>query len=106
MLGSKLTKLLNIKYPIIQGGMAGISDSILVSAVSNAGGLGVLGSGFLSSKWLEEEINKTKKLTDKPFAVNLMLQNSHIPELMKVIIKNLQNDPKRWFEINLIKPKY
>ncbi len=88
MLGSKLTKLLNIKYPIIQGGMAGISDSILVSAVSNAGGLGVLGSGFLPSKWLEEEINKTKKLTDKPFAVNLMLQNSHIPELMKVIIKN------------------
>ena len=88
MLGSKLTKLLNIKYPIIQGGMAGISDSILVSAVSNAGGLGVLGSGFLSSKWLEEEINKTKKLTDKPFAVNLMLQNSHIPELIKVIIKN------------------
>ena len=87
MLGSKLTKLLNIKYPIIQGGMAGVSDSILVSAVSNAGGLGIIGSGFLSTKWLEQEIDKTKKLTDKPFAVNLMMQNPNIEELIKVIIK-------------------
>ncbi len=87
MLGEKLTKLLNIKYPIIQGAMAGISDSQLVSAVSNAGGLGVIGAGFLSAKWLEDEIDKTKKLTDKPFAVNLMLQNSNIPDLIKVVIK-------------------
>lgn len=87
MLGEKLTKVLNIKHPIIQGAMAGISDSILVSAVSNAGGLGVIGSGFLSAKWLEQEIDKTKKLTDKPFAVNLMLQNPNIPDLVKIIIK-------------------
>jgi len=87
MLGSKLTKLLGIKYPIIQGAMAGISDSILVSAVSNAGGLGVIGSGFLPSKWLEQEIDKTKNLTNKPFAVNLMLQNSNIPELVRIIIE-------------------
>jgi len=87
MISSKLTKLLNIKYPIIQGGMAGISDSVLVSAVSNAGGLGVIGSGFLSAKWLEQEIDKTKKLTDKPFAVNLMMQNPNIEELVKVIVK-------------------
>jgi len=87
MISSKLTKLLNIKYPIIQGGMAGISDSVLVSAVSNAGGLGVIGSRFLSAKWLEQEIDKTKKLTDKPFAVNLMMQNPNIEELVKVIVK-------------------
>jgi len=87
MLGSKLTKLLGIKYPIIQGAMAGISDSVLVSAVSNAGGLGIIGSGFLSPKWLEQEIDKTKNLTDKPFAVNLILQNSNIPELVKIVIE-------------------
>ncbi|XOB42152.1 MAG: NAD(P)H-dependent flavin oxidoreductase [Candidatus Nealsonbacteria bacterium] len=87
MLGSKLTKLLGIKYPIIQGAMAGISDSVLVSAVSNAGGLGVIGAGFLSAQWLEEEIDKTKRLTDKPFAVNLMLQNSNIPKLIEIIIE-------------------
>jgi enoyl-[acyl-carrier protein] reductase II len=87
MLGEKLTKVLNIKYPIVQGAMAGISDSALVSAVSNAGGLGIIGSGFLSAKWLEQEIDKTKKLTSQPFAVNLMLQNPNIPDLVKVIIK-------------------
>jgi len=87
MKGNKLTKLLNIDYPVIQGGMAGISDSALVSAVSNAGGLGVIGSGFLPGKWLKEEIRKTKQLTDKPFGVNLMLQNSRIPELVEIVIK-------------------
>ena len=87
MLGAKLTQLLGIQYPIIQGGMAGVSESKLVSAVSNAGGLGVIGSGFFPSSWLEEEIKKTKKLTEKPFAVNLFLQNPKIPELIKIIIK-------------------
>jgi len=82
-----LTKLLGIQYPIIQGGMAGISESILVSAVSNAGGLGTIGSGLMPETWLEEEIKKTKEKTDKPFAVNLFLQNPKIPELIKVIIK-------------------
>lgn len=84
---NKITKLLNIKYPIIQGGMAGVSESILVSAVSNAGGLGVIGSGFASPEWLEEEIKKTKNLTDKPYGVNLLMQNPKVPELLKVIIK-------------------
>jgi len=85
---NKLTKLLNIKYPIIQGGMAGVSESTLVAAVSNAGGLGVIGSGFAQPAWLEEEIKKTKALTDKPFGVNLLLQNPGAPELIKIIIGN------------------
>lgn len=85
--GNKLTQLLGIKYPIIQGGMAGVSESILVSAVSNAGGLGVIGSGFFPPSWLEEEIKKTKQLTDKPFGVNFLMQNPGAPELIKVIIK-------------------
>jgi len=53
---NKVCQLLNIKYPIIQGGMAGISESKLVSAVSNAGGLGTIGSGLMSGSWLEKEI--------------------------------------------------
>lgn len=84
---NKLTHLLNIKYPIIQGGMAGVSEHILVAAVSNAGGLGIIGSGFASPSWLEEEIKKTKELTDKPFGVNLLMQNPNIADLVKVIIK-------------------
>ncbi len=84
---NKLTKLLGIKYPIIQGGMAGVSERSLVSAVSNAGGLGVIGSGFATPEWLAEEIKETKKLTDKPFGVNLLLQNPNVAELVKIIIK-------------------
>lgn len=87
MISNKITQLLNIKYPIILGGMAGVSDSALVSAVCNAGGLGVIGSGFLPSSWLREEIKKTKQLTDKPFGVNLMMQNPKVPELVKTIIQ-------------------
>ena len=87
MLGAKLTQLLGIQYPIIQGGMAGVSESKLVSAVSNAGGLGVIGSGFFPSSWLEEEIKKTKDSTDKPFGVNLFMRNPGVAELIKIIIK-------------------
>jgi len=84
---NKLIQLLEIQYPIIQGGMAGVSESTLVSAVSNAGGLGVIGSGFMPASWLEEEIKKTKSLTDKPFGVNLLMQNPGVADLVKVIIK-------------------
>jgi len=84
---NKLTKLLGIKNPIIQGGMAGISEANLVSAVSNAGGLGTLGSGLMPAQWLAKEIEKTKKLTNEPFAVNLFLQNPKIEELMKTVIR-------------------
>lgn len=84
---NKLTKLLNIKYPIIQGGMAGVSESALVAAVCNAGGMGVIGSGFASPEWLSGEIKKTKALTDKPFGVNLLMQNPKAAELVEIIIK-------------------
>jgi len=66
--------------------MAGISESMLVSAVSNAGGLGVIGSGFASPEWLAEEIKKTKTLTDKPFGVNLLMQNPQVGDLVKVAV--------------------
>ena len=84
---NRICKLFNIKYPIIQGGMAGISEYHLVSAVSNAGGLGTIGSGLMPASWLEREIKKTKELTKNPFAVNLFIKNPKLKELVKVIIK-------------------
>ena len=84
---NSLVKLLGIKYPIIQGGMAGISESNLVSAVSNSGGLGTIGSGLMSAQWLESQIKKTRELTKNPFAVNLFLQNPKMEELVKVVIR-------------------
>ena len=85
---NKVCQLLNIQYPRIQGGMAGISESKLVSAVSNAGGLGTIGSGLMSASWLEKEIEKTETLTKNPFAVNLFFQNPRLEELIKVIVKH------------------
>lgn len=85
---NKICHLFKIKYPIICGGMAGISESQLVSAVSNAGGLGVIGAGLMSSSWLNEEIEKTKKLTENPFGVNLFMRDPDLKEKIKVILKN------------------
>ena len=68
-----ITKLLGIKYPVFQGAMAQIARHQLASAVSNAGGLGIIASGGMSPEQLREEIVNCKKYTDKPFAVNLML---------------------------------
>jgi enoyl-[acyl-carrier protein] reductase II len=84
---NRVCQLFKIKYPIIQGGMAGISESNLVSAVSNAGGLGVIGSGLMPASWLEREIKKTREKTKNPFGVNLFLQNPRIEDLVKVIIR-------------------
>lgn len=83
---TKITELFKIKYPIIQGAMAYISDSYLASAVSNAGGLGTIASGGRDAIWLRDEIRKTKSFTDNPFAVNLMLMAKNINELIEVIL--------------------
>ena len=84
---NKICKLLNIKYPIIQGAMANIADAELASSVSNAGGLGIIASGGMSADKLREEIKKCKKLTDKPFGVNLMLKAPNKDELIKVVME-------------------
>lgn len=84
---NRVTKLLNIEYPIIQGAMARIAMAPLVGAVSNAGGLGVIASGGMSADMLREEIRKTKTITNKPFAVNLMLLDKSINELVDVLIE-------------------
>lgn len=80
-----LTKLLNIKYPIIQGGMAWISDAKLASAVSNAGGAGIISTGGRTTEYTREEIRKANTLTDKPFGVNVMLMAPNKDEIVDVI---------------------
>ena len=70
---NRVTKLLKIKYPIIQGGMAWVADADLAAAVSNAGGLGVIAAASMPPELLEEQIVKIRKLTDKPFGMNIML---------------------------------
>lgn len=82
-----INELLGIKYPIIQGAMAKISTSELVSAVSEAGGLGVIASGGMTTEQVREEVRKTQKLTDKPFAVNVMLMMENRDDIIDVVIE-------------------
>lgn len=86
MFKSKLCQLLNIKYPILQGGMAWVATAELAAAVSNAGGLGVLGAGHMPPEALRKEIQKTKSLTSKVFGVNIMLMSPFVKEVMQVVI--------------------
>ena len=81
---SRITELLNIEYPIIQGGMAWISDANLAAAVSEAGGLGII-SGVGSTDDVRAEIKKTKSLTKKPFGINIMLMRDNIDEIAKLV---------------------
>lgn len=80
-----ICELLGIEYPIIQGAMAWIADASLASAVSNAGGLGIIASGNAEADWVRNEIRRTRELTQKPFGVNVMLLNPHADEIMEVI---------------------
>ena len=84
---NRITEMLGIKYPIIQGAMQDVAKAGLVAAVSNAGGLGVLASGQDTPEQVREEIHKVKELTDKPFAVNLMFLNKKVPEIVDVVIE-------------------
>jgi enoyl-[acyl-carrier protein] reductase II len=82
-----ITELLGTKYPIIQGGMANIANAVLASAVSNAGGLGLIGAGGYDAAWVRNEIQKCKTLTDKPFGVNIMLMSPHAKDIAQVVIE-------------------
>lgn len=82
-----ICKLFNIKYPIIQAGMVWCSGWKLASAVSNAGGLGIIGAGSMYPEVLREHIQKCKRATDKPFAVNIPLLYSNIQEIMNVVLE-------------------
>lgn len=100
---NKITQLFKIKYPIIQGGMIWNSGYKLASAVSNAGGLGLIGAGSMYPEVLREHIQKCKKATDKPFGVNVPMLYPNIEEVMKIIVDEdvkivftSAGNPKTW----------
>ncbi|MBP3603918.1 MAG: enoyl-[acyl-carrier-protein] reductase FabK [Lachnospiraceae bacterium] len=84
---TRITKLLGIQYPIFQGGMAWVAEHQLAAAVSNAGGLGIIGAASAPAEIVREEIRKAKALTNKPFGVNVMLMNPNAEEVAKVVIE-------------------
>ena len=84
---TEITELLGIEYPVIQGGMAWVADHHLAAAVSNAGGLGLIAAGGAPAEWVREQIREAKKLTDKPFGVNIMLMNPEADKIAKVILE-------------------
>lgn len=84
---NRITNLFQIKYPLIQGGMIWVSGYKLVSAVSNAGGLGLIGAGSMYPDVLREHIQKCKKATDKPFGVNIPLFYPDLDEILKIIVE-------------------
>ena len=84
---NKITSLFNIQYPIIQGGMIWNSGYKLASAVSNAGGLGLIGAGSMYPEVLREHIQKCKSATDKPFGVNVPMLYPNIEEIINIIIE-------------------
>ncbi|MBE7634717.1 DUF561 domain-containing protein [Tenacibaculum finnmarkense genomovar ulcerans] len=100
---NKITQLFNIKYPIIQGGMVWVSGWKLASAVSNAGGLGLIGAGSMYPEVLREHIQKCKKSTDKPFGVNVPMLYPDVEKIMDIIIEEgvkivftSAGNPKTW----------
>ena len=84
---TKVTELLGIEYPIIQGGMAWVADYHLAAAVSEAGGLGIIGAGGAPATWVREQIREVKKRTKNPFGVNLMLMNPEAEQIARVIVE-------------------
>ena len=100
---NQITQLFNIKYPIIQGGMVWVSGWKLASAVSNAGGLGLIGAGSMYPDVLREHIQKCKKATDNPFGVNIPMLYPQVDELMDIIVEEdvkivftSAGNPKTW----------
>jgi len=100
---NKITQLFNIKYPVVQGGMIWNSGYKLAAAVSNAGGLGLIGAGSMYPEVLREHIQKCKKTTDKPFGVNVPMLYPNVEEIMNIIVEEgvkivftSAGNPKTW----------
>ena len=84
---SRITELLGIKYPIFQGGMAWVADGDLAGAVSNAGGLGIIGGGNAPKEVVKANIDRVKQITDKPFGVNIMLLSPFADDIVDLVIE-------------------
>ena len=84
---NRLTELLGIEYPVIQGGMSWVAEQNLAAAVSQAGGLGIIAAGNAPSEWVREQIREVKSKTDKPFGLNIMLMNPNADEIAKIVVE-------------------
>ena len=84
---TRITDIFNIEYPIFQGGMAWVAEHNLAAAVSEAGGLGIIGAGGAPAAFVREQIQKVKAATDKPFGVNVMLMNPEADEIAQIIVE-------------------
>ncbi len=87
MLKTAICALFGIKHPIIQGGMAHLSTAELVSAVSNAGGLGIIGSGYYEPDWVRQQIHLTRQQTSQPFGVNIQLTSAFTKQIIEVVLE-------------------
>lgn len=86
-MNTRITELLGIKYPVIQGGMAWVANGTLAGSVSKAGGLGIIGAGNMQGEQVREEIRKAKAITDNPIGVNVMLLSYYADDVAKVIVE-------------------
>lgn len=84
---TRITELLGIQYPILQGGMAWVADYHLAAAVSQAGGLGIIGAGGAPASFVREQIRQVREITDRPIGVNIMLMNPEADEIAKVVVE-------------------
>lgn len=84
---TRITELLQIEYPIIQGGMAWVAEHNLAAAVSQAGGLGIIGAANAPAEWVREEIRKARAVTDKPIGVNVMLLSPYADDVARVLVE-------------------
>ena len=87
MIATPITEMLGIEYPLFQGGMAWIADGELASAVSNAGGLGIIAAGNAPKDYVKAEIQKAKSLTEKPFGVNIMLMSPYADDIAELVVE-------------------
>ena len=106
MIKTEICELLDIEYPIFQGGMAWIADADLAAAVSNAGGLGIISAMNADAAWLKGQIDKARELTDKPFGVNIMLMSPFADEVAKLVAEEKikvvttgAGDPSKYMEM-------
>ncbi|PKM82601.1 MAG: enoyl-[acyl-carrier-protein] reductase FabK [Firmicutes bacterium HGW-Firmicutes-14] len=87
MFRTPVCDLLEIEFPVFQGGMAWVSTAKLAAAVTEAGGLGIIGSGHNDAAWVREQVRKTRQMTSKPFGVNVMMMSPYVDEVMRVILE-------------------
>ena len=95
---TRVTKLLGIEYPIIQGGMAWVANANLAANVSKAGGIGFIGAANAPGEWVRSEIRKAREITDKPVGVNIMLLSEHIDEVAQVVVEENDDFDDDWDE--------